>query len=298
MKYTEGGPQMPVSRAGKLFYILIPLIIYECILLVGESAAMIVWLLPRVDLYYIAETGTIDQMKMIQDLSAFAVNNGLLFQSVLSVPSTLLCLYLIRKDLPRRRFRFDHSSVSITKWIALIPFAILFSAAGNMLLNIGDYASSSESFSNASQILNAGSVLVQVIGIGFVCPICEELVMRGLVYMRMRQFVHVNYAILFSALLFALIHGNMVQGVYAFILGVVFAWFYEKYGSILAPVLMHVTANLTAMGTAALLDRFLPENGRDMVLFVGGVVFAAAAMSCAIVLSRSVSAKRIYADSV
>ena len=69
MKYTEGGPQMPVSRAGKLFYILIPLIIYECILLVGESAAMIVWLLPRVDLYYIAETGTIDQMKMIQDLS-------------------------------------------------------------------------------------------------------------------------------------------------------------------------------------------------------------------------------------
>lgn len=289
---------MPVSKAGKLLYILIPLIIYECILLVGESVAMIVWLMPRVNLYYIPETGTINQMEMIKDLSAFAVNNGLLIQAVLSVPTILLCLYLIRKDLPLRRFRFDNSSVSITQWIVLIIFAAVLSAAGNMLLNIGDFASSSESFSNASQILNAGSVLVQIIGIGFVCPICEELVMRGLVYMRMRQYVHVNYAILFSALLFALIHGNMVQGVYAFILGVVFAWFYEKYGSILAPILMHVIGNLTAMGSAALLDRFLPENGRDMFLSVGGIVFAAAALAGAVFLNRRVNAKRIYADTV
>ena len=289
---------MPVSKSGKVLYIIIPLIIYECILLAGESIAMIIWLMPRINLYYTAETGTIDQLKMIQDLNIFAVKNGLLMQAVLSIPAILICLYLIRRDLPMRRFRFDISTVSMKQWILLIPLAAFISASGNLLLNIGDFASGSESFTNASEILNAGSVLVQVIAIGFICPICEELVLRGLVYMRMRQYLNVNLAIIFSALLFALIHGNMIQGIYAFILGVIFAWFYEKYGSIMAPVLMHVTGNLTAMGCAVLLDRFLPENSRDIILFVGGVVFAAAAFACAVFLNKHVSARRVYPDSV
>ena len=289
---------MPVSKSGKLLYILIPLIIYECILLAGESIAMIIWLMPRINLYYTAETGTIDQLKMIQDLNIFAVKNGLLMQAVLSIPAILICLYLIRRDLPVRRFRFDISTVSMKQWILIIPLAAFISASGNLLLNIGDFASSSESFTNASEILNAGSVLVQVIAIGFICPICEELVLRGLVYMRMRQYLNVNLAIIFSALLFALIHGNMIQGIYAFILGVIFAWFYEKYGSIMAPVLMHVTGNLTALGCAVLLDRFLPETSRDIILFVGGVVFAAAAFACAVFLNKHVSARRVYPDSV
>lgn len=289
---------MPVSKSGKVLYIIIPLIIYECILLAGESIAMIIWLMPRINLYYTAETGTIDQLKMIQDLNIFAVKNGLLMQAVLSIPAILICLYLIRRDLPMRRFRFDISTVSMKQWILLIPLAAFISASGNLLLNIGDFASGSESFTNASEILNAGSVLVQVIAIGFICPICEELVLRGLVYMRMRQYLNVNLAIIFSALLFALIHGNMIQGIYAFILGVIFAWFYEKYGSIMAPVLMHVTGNLTAMGCAVLLDRFLPETSRDIILFVGGVVFAAAAFACAVFLNKHVSARRVYPDSV
>ena len=259
---------------------------------------MIIWLMPRINLYYTAETGTIDQLKMIQDLNIFAVKNGLLMQAVLSIPAILICLYLIRRDLPMRRFRFDISTVSMKQWILLIPLAAFISASGNLLLNIGDFASGSESFTNASEILNAGSVLVQVIAIGFICPICEELVLRGLVYMRMRQYLNVNLAIIFSALLFALIHGNMIQGIYAFILGVIFAWFYEKYGSIMAPVLMHVTGNLTAMGCAVLLDRFLPETSRDIILFVGGVVFAAAAFACAVFLNKHVSARRVYPDSV
>ena len=289
---------MPVSKSGKVLYIIIPLIIYECILLAGESIAMIIWLMPRINLYYTAETGTIDQLKMIQDLNIFAVKNGLLMHAVLSIPAILICLYLIRRDLPMRRFRFDISTVSMKQWILLIPLAAFISASGNLLLNIGDFASGSESFTNASEILNAGSVLVQVIAIGFICPICEELVLRGLVYMRMRQYLNVNLAIIFSALLFALIHGNMIQGIYAFILGVIFAWFYEKYGSIMAPVLMHVTGNLTAMGCAVLLDRFLPETSRDIILFVGGVVFAAAAFACAVFLNKHVSARRVYPDSV
>ena len=46
-----------------------------------------------------------------------------------------------------------------------------------------------------------------------------------------------------SALLFAVLHGNLVQGVYAFVLGVYFAWLMERYGSIKVPILGHMSAN-------------------------------------------------------
>jgi membrane protease YdiL (CAAX protease family) len=289
---------MPVSKAGKVLYIFIPLIIYGCILFIGELIFMILWLLPRINLYVSAEAGTIDQVRVVEDLNQYAFSNALLMQTVLSVPVILVCLFLIRSDLPRRRFLFDRSQISVSAWIKLIPLAAVFALAGNFLFNIGDFTSQSEAFTNTSEILQAGTVLVQFIGIGFIIPICEELLIRGLVYMRMRQYLQVNMAIIFSALIFALLHGNMIQGIYAFVLGVILAWFYEKYGSLLAPVLMHITANLTAMGCVALINHFFPENGRDMILFVGGLVFSGIGVFLVVYLSCHVSAKRIYTDNV
>ena len=289
---------MPQTLSGKVFFVMIPLIIYECILLAGECIHMIIWLIPRVSMYYSEETGIIDQLKMIQDLNTFALNNGLMMNVIYSIPSILIFLYMIRRDIPLRRFRFDSSASSRSDWMMLIPLAAAFSLAGNLLLNIGDITSSSENFINASDLLRGGSVFVQIIGIGFILPLCEELVIRGLVYMRMRQYLQVNMAILLSALLFAIMHGNMIQGIYAFILGVILAWFYEKYGSILAPLLIHITANLTAMGCAAILNQFFAETYRDMFLLVGGMVFSVIAAMLTLVMSRRVHAKRIYAETV
>ena len=47
-----------------------------------------------------------------------------------------------------------------------------------------------------------------------------------------------------SGLLFGLFHGNLVQAVYATLLGIVLAIVYEIYDSILAPILFHAVANL------------------------------------------------------
>ena len=57
-------------------------------------------------------------------------------------------------------------------------------------------------------------------------------------------------AALYSAVIFSLLHGNMVQMIYALFLGVIYAYMYEKYGSVKAPILAHITANiLSVVGT-------------------------------------------------
>ena len=50
-------------------------------------------------------------------------------------------------------------------------------------------------------------------------------------------------AVIVSALVFAALHFNVVQFIYAFLLGIVFALFTEKTGHIYPAVLAHIVAN-------------------------------------------------------
>ena len=53
-------------------------------------------------------------------------------------------------------------------------------------------------------------------------------------------------AAILSALLFGIYHANMIQFLYAFPLGILFAWYYEKSGTLLVPVLVHISLNFGA----------------------------------------------------
>lgn len=105
-----------------------------------------------------------------------------------------------------------------------------------------------EYFSNAVQEqLFAGQAAVQLFGLGILVPLAEELIFRGLIYTRIRQRIQAGAAIFFSALLFALFHGNVIQMVFAFPLALVLAWLYERSGWFACPLAFHMGANLTAI---------------------------------------------------
>ena len=52
---------------------------------------------------------------------------------------------------------------------------------------------------------------------------------------------------LYSAFVFSFMHVNVVQAIYAFVMAIVFAFVYEKYGSVKAPMVAHVSANVAAV---------------------------------------------------
>ncbi|MCD7882190.1 MAG: CPBP family intramembrane metalloprotease, partial [Lachnospiraceae bacterium] len=87
------------------------------------------------------------------------------------------------------------------------------------------------------------------LGPGLFVPIAEELIFRGLVYARMRIRLQVGSAAFFSALLFALYHGNPIQAIYAFPMAIVLALLYEHGGKLIYPILFHMGANLAAILT-------------------------------------------------
>ena len=63
----------------------------------------------------------------------------------------------------------------------------------------------------------------------------------------MRRLFSFRAAAAVSAALFALYHGNIVQLVYAFPMGLLLAWSYERWGNLSAPVLRHIGANLVGI---------------------------------------------------
>ncbi len=77
-------------------------------------------------------------------------------------------------------------------------------------------------------------------------PLGEELMFRKLLIDRARRYGD-GMAILLSALLFALFHGNFFQFFYAFFVGIIMAYLYTLTGKFMYPALMHMGLNFLGM---------------------------------------------------
>ena len=105
----------------------------------------------------------------------------------------------------------------------------------------------SDGFPTANQAFFAGTAVYELLGSCFLIPIAEELLFRGVVYQRLKLMLGVSPAIICSALIFGLVHVNLVQFLYAAVLGCLLAYLYEKTGFFYVPVLGHIAANTAAV---------------------------------------------------
>ena len=104
-----------------------------------------------------------------------------------------------------------------------------------------------------AELLYAPPLAVQIAATGILIPAAEELVFRGGIYLVLRRKLAAFPAMILCSLLFALYHGNVVQGIYAFLLGFLAVWLLNRTQSILYPVLFHMAANLASLALNALL---------------------------------------------
>lgn len=116
--------------------------------------------------------------------------------------------------------------------------------AVNILFSMIGFTGSSATYEQVAEKQFSLPIWAGIILYGIVSPIAEEIVFRGIVYNRMHRQYGKWIAIIGSALLFGVYHGNAVQALYGFILGVLIAVMYEKYGSFAVPVILHSAANI------------------------------------------------------
>lgn len=86
---------------------------------------------------------------------------------------------------------------------------------------------------------------IQLIYTLFFGPIAEEIMFRGVIFQGLRKYGR-SFAILASALLFGIYHGNLLQGIFAFVIGILFAYLTEEY-SICWSIMVHIFNNINTM---------------------------------------------------
>lgn len=167
----------------------------------------------------------------------------LLAASVICIPIFVL---LFRNDRKKEQ-RIKQKETSVVAWIVLAIMAVTLCFSLNALLGFSGLDKISQKYQEVAQTLYSGGVLLEIITVGILGPICEELIFRGLMFRRMCEYTKPAIAVIASALVFAIYHGNIVQGVYAFVLGIVMAVCYQRFQTLWASIVIHVAANITSV---------------------------------------------------
>lgn len=82
--------------------------------------------------------------------------------------------------------------------------------------------------------------------IAIMAPVLEEILFRGIILDGYLKNYNPAKSIVISALLFALIHGNIAQGIGAFVMGIVVGVLYWRTQSLLLCIGLHFVNNFTA----------------------------------------------------
>lgn len=201
----------------------------------------------------------------LYDMIKGAGSTNLLTNGNLMVGLTLLNSVVVGAVFMALRWSpFSRSYMQKRPWAVLIWTALL--ALGSIPL--ADALSSLTNVKMPAEELQLLTTLVTHpwgwIAVGVLVPIAEEMVFRGAILRTLLNLCGHRWrwgAIVLSALLFGLAHGNMAQLLNATLLGCLLGWLYYRSGSIAPGIVFHMVNN----SVAVLLVRLMPGSA-DMQL--------------------------------
>ncbi len=123
-------------------------------------------------------------------------------------------------------------------------------------------------------------VIMAFISTAIVPAVCEEFLFRGCVCSNLLPYGKTT-AIIGSALLFALMHGNFAQFFYTFVAGLVLGAIYIETGSIWAPTFIHLFNNFYSVIQQTLYDLSGESSEMNIIIFVLDVVIPVAGLAVA-----------------
>lgn len=105
------------------------------------------------------------------------------------------------------------------------------------------------------------------IAVGLIGPLAEEIVFRGTVLRSLLEKMSNHWvAILISAVLFALVHGNPAQMPHALLIGLLLGWMFQRTGSIAPGVVFHWVNNTIAFAACYV----MPDPDIPLIVLFNG----------------------------
>lgn len=216
-------------------------------------------------------------VSVIQSLSIFISNFDIIKENIYPLVFvgdliTLILIYviLIPTDYGIKD-RINIKKIPLKEYFNIIVLGIgvtilLLFLSGILMRLIPGYSEVS------NQLSTARESIIQLIITIVLIPIYEEIFYRGIIFGYLRKNFNIVLAILFQSLIFGLMHLNLVQGIYTFILGIVLALVYIYTDSILGNITIHIIFNL--LGLLVIPKLLMKFPILSIVLLIIGIVFS------------------------
>ncbi|MGN0399673.1 MAG: lysostaphin resistance A-like protein [Blautia sp.] len=190
-------------------------------------------------------TGIFYDMEWGKRMLDFLEKDGIYLLSIMNYLLFLIPAIFWYKS--RRRFAV-RKNMRILTWAGLALTGIVLQIGISYLLNIL-YMVSPDFMNHYTEImenLGMGSpTLLSVIYVVVVAPVTEELLTRGLCLGILKTSFPFWIANLIQAFYFGALHMNLVQGAYAFLMGIVLGYVAHRYGTLKASIYLHFIINLS-----------------------------------------------------
>ena len=152
--------------------------------------------------------------------------------------------YLVIKNKEKRVP--SKKPMKLSSFLKFIPVMCLFMMAGSIigsLLSLFFSTLANQEFVNpVSTILENQNIFVQILFVAIIGPFFEELFFRKITIDYLNVYGE-KLAIIVSAVLFGLFHGNIQQAAYATLLGLLFGYIYVRTGSLKYSFIFHAILN-------------------------------------------------------
>ena len=158
------------------------------------------------------------------DVTGFLTTMGYILLILFDI---IVAIYLYLKNKRKEK------KVKVTDYFPVVYLGIGMAVALNMLIFLFN-------LNNEMADLN---IYLAILSSGIIGPILEEMLFRYVFLNRLSNFFTMRNAILLSSLVFALLHGDIITMIYAFIMGFIFAYVYVKYDNIKVSIMCHISAN-------------------------------------------------------
>ncbi len=151
---------------------------------------------------------------------------------------------------------------------------VVWGIACNQMIYLSRLRQASPGYRHVTDVFYGNSLLFEVLTLCVIAPVLEEIVYRGLVYRRFCEKGSKAAAAVWSALIFGLLHFNLVQCLYAFAAGLLLAYIVGKTGSLVTAMAAHGTMNLVSvLWTETSWLSFLNQEGARLYLLIAACAF-------------------------
>lgn len=174
------------------------------------------------------------QLRMILSFSIlYIIGYPLMYRLIKDIPV---------REIPKKKLGFGGFLASICIAYALMYLsnltALIINASVGKMTGRGGTNPIVNALDNMSPVL-------QVIVVVILAPVFEELIFRKFLLDRISKYGEVT-AMLISGFMFGLFHGNLVQFIYATVLGMFLAFIYMRTGRIVYTMILHAIVNGTS----------------------------------------------------